>query len=179
MLKYVAKRQGQAVLTLFIIITIIFCLLRMMPEEGYLGANYDKMSEIQKETILTEMGLRDPLPVQLLKFYQGLLKGDFGTSWIYRPNVAITEILADKAPVSIRMGLMAMGISLVHFGIVFVVGIAIGMITPPVAINLFVASGITGLPIEKIAKAVVPYLLGLILVFFMILYVPMLVPGLM
>ena len=113
MLKYVAKRLGQAVLTLFIIITIIFCLLRMMPEEGYLGANYDKMSEIRKETIPTEMGLRDPLPVQLLKFYQGLLKGDFGTSWIYRPNVAITEILADKAPVSIRMGLMAMGISLV------------------------------------------------------------------
>ncbi len=73
----------------------------------------------------------------------------------------------------------AMGISLVHFGIVFVVGIAIGMITPPVAINLFVASGITGLPIEKISKAVVPYLIGLIAVFFLILYVPMLVPGLM
>ncbi|MCC8060445.1 MAG: TRAP transporter large permease [Clostridiales bacterium] len=73
----------------------------------------------------------------------------------------------------------AMGISLIHFGIVFVVGIAIGMITPPVAINLFVASGITGLPIEKIAKAVIPYLLGLIVVFFLILYVPMLVPGLM
>jgi C4-dicarboxylate transporter DctM subunit len=73
----------------------------------------------------------------------------------------------------------AMGISLVHFGIVFVVGIAIGMITPPVAINLFVASGITGLPIEKIAKSVVPYLLGLIVVFFLILYVPMLIPGLM
>ena len=73
----------------------------------------------------------------------------------------------------------AMDISLVHFGIVFVVGIAIGMITPPVAINLFVASGITGLPIEKISRAVIPYLLGLVLVFFLILYVPMLVPGLM
>lgn len=73
----------------------------------------------------------------------------------------------------------AMGISLVHFGIVFVVGIAIGMITPPVAINLFVASGITGLPIERISKSVVPYLLGLIAVFFLILYVPMLIPGLM
>ncbi len=73
----------------------------------------------------------------------------------------------------------AMNISLVHFGIVFVVGIAIGMITPPVAINLFVASGITGLPIEKIAKSVVPYLLGLIAVFFLILYVPMLFSGLM
>lgn len=73
----------------------------------------------------------------------------------------------------------AMGISLVHFGIVFVVGIAIGMITPPVAINLFVASGITGLPLEKIAKSVIPYLLGLVVVFFLILYVPMLIPGLM
>lgn len=38
----------------------------------------------------------------------------------------------------------SLGIDLVHFGILFVVGIAIGMITPPVAINLFVASGITG-----------------------------------
>ncbi len=48
------------------------------------------------------------------------------------------------------------GVDLVHFGILFVVGIAIGTITPPVAINLFVASGITGKPIELIAKAVIP-----------------------
>ncbi len=73
----------------------------------------------------------------------------------------------------------AMGLSLVHFGIVFVVGIAIGMITPPVAINLFVASGITGLPIEKIARSVIPYLIGLIAVFLVIVYVPMLIPGLL
>ena len=69
----------------------------------------------------------------------------------------------------------AMGISTVHFGILFVVGIAIGMITPPVAINLFVASGITGLPIERISKSVIPYLIGLIIVFFMIVYVPLLI----
>ena len=73
----------------------------------------------------------------------------------------------------------ALGVSLVHFGIIFTIGISIGMITPPVAINLFVASGITGLPIERISKSVVPYLLGLIAVFFLILYVPMLFPGLM
>lgn len=70
------------------------------------------------------------------------------------------------------------GIDLVHFGILFVVGIAIGMITPPVAINLFVASGITGKPIELIAKAVVPYLLGLLLVFILIVYLPVFFPGL-
>lgn len=72
----------------------------------------------------------------------------------------------------------AMGVSLVHFGVVFAVGLAIGMITPPVAINLFVASGITGLPMTKISKAIVPYLIGLIVVFFVILYAPLAFPGL-
>ena len=71
----------------------------------------------------------------------------------------------------------SLGIDLVHFGILFVVGIAIGMITPPVAINLFVASGITGKPIELIAKAVVPYLLGLLFVFLLIVYLPLFVPS--
>ena len=71
-----------------------------------------------------------------------------------------------------------LGIDLIHFGILFVVGIAIGMITPPVAINLFVASGITGQPIEMIAKAVIPYLIGLLLVFLSIVYLPMLIPTL-
>lgn len=71
----------------------------------------------------------------------------------------------------------ALGVNLVHFGIVFVVGISIGMITPPVAINLFVASSITGLSIEKISKKVVPYLLGLIGVYFAYLYIPLFIPS--
>ncbi len=71
----------------------------------------------------------------------------------------------------------ALEISTLHFGVLFVVGIAIGMITPPVAINLFVASGITKLSLEKISKAVIPYLIGLIIVFLIIVYVPMIFPG--
>ncbi len=66
--------------------------------------------------------------------------------------------------------------NLVHFGIFFTVGIAIGMITPPVAINLFVASSVTGLPIEKIARAVIPYLVGLMIAFFIYVYVPIIFP---
>ena len=73
----------------------------------------------------------------------------------------------------------ALNVSTLHFGILFVVGIAIGMITPPVAINLFVATGITGLPIEKISKSVVPYLIGLILVFLLIVFGPLVIPGLL
>lgn len=72
----------------------------------------------------------------------------------------------------------ALGINLVHFGLIFTIGISIGMITPPVAINLFVASSTTGLPIEKISKSVIPYLLGLIVVFFLYVYLPIFIPSL-
>ncbi|MDD3395259.1 MAG: TRAP transporter large permease [Anaerotignum sp.] len=71
----------------------------------------------------------------------------------------------------------ALDVNLIHFGILFTVGIAIGMITPPVAINLFVASSITGMPIERIAKAVIPYLLSLIIIFFLIVFIPVFIPS--
>ena len=72
----------------------------------------------------------------------------------------------------------ALGIDLVHFGLIFTIGISIGMITPPVAINLFVASSITGLSLEKISKAVIPYLLGLIFIFLLYVYLPIFIPAL-
>ena len=72
----------------------------------------------------------------------------------------------------------ALGVNLIHFGVTFVIGIAIGMITPPVAIDLFVASSITGIPIEKISKKVIPYLIALIVVYLLYMYIPLLVPGL-
>ncbi|MCC8164744.1 MAG: TRAP transporter large permease [Planctomycetes bacterium] len=66
--------------------------------------------------------------------------------------------------------------NLIHFGVLFTIGIAIGMVTPPVAINLFVASSVTGLPIEKISRAVIPYLIGLMVAFFLYVYLPLLFP---
>ena len=75
MLKYLAKRIARSLITLFIVITIVFTLLRQMPIEGYFN-NYDKMSEEQVERELTRLGLTDPLPTQLLNFYGDLLHGD-------------------------------------------------------------------------------------------------------
>lgn len=70
-----------------------------------------------------------------------------------------------------------LNVDLIHFGLIFTIGIAIGMITPPVAIDLFVASSITGMPIERISKKVVPYLIGLIIVFFIYIYLPLFIPS--
>ncbi|MBW6393426.1 TRAP transporter large permease [Billgrantia antri] len=67
-----------------------------------------------------------------------------------------------------------LGIDPIHFGIIIVMGLAIGMITPPVAINLYVASSVTQLPLERITRAILPYLLGLIAVLLLVVYVPIL-----
>lgn len=68
---------------------------------------------------------------------------------------------------------LQLGLDPVHFGIIIVVGLAIGMITPPVAINLYVATSVTGLGLEKIARAVLPYMAVLIVVLFLVTFVPL------
>jgi oligopeptide transport system permease protein len=92
-----------------------------MPEEGYFGANYEKLDESQKEAILTSMGLRDPIHIQLKNFYTQLLKGDLGKSIIYRPKVDIINILKAKVPYSLKFGLAALALSLI-------IGIPLGVI---------------------------------------------------
>ncbi len=69
----------------------------------------------------------------------------------------------------------AAGGSLIHFGVVMVVGLAIGMATPPVAIDIYVASAITGLPMGRITRPIIPMVLILIAVFFLCMFVPDLV----
>jgi C4-dicarboxylate transporter DctM subunit len=68
--------------------------------------------------------------------------------------------------------IQAIGGSLLHFGVIMVVGLAIGMATPPVAINIYVASAITGLPMGRITKPIIPMVLMLITVFFLCVYIP-------
>ena len=111
MAKYIAKRVLRSLITMFIIITILFALLRMMPIEGYFE-NFDKMSTTQIQVKLNSLGLNDPLPKQLLNFYKQLLHGDLGESNVYRKGVAITEIIAEKIPISLKLGLIALVISL-------------------------------------------------------------------
>ena len=111
MTKYILKRVLRSLLTMLIIITILFALLRLMPIEGYFE-NYDKMTAVQIQAKITTLGLNDPLPTQLMRFYNQLLHGDLGTSNVYRVGVSINEIVAEKMPVSLRMGLTALCISL-------------------------------------------------------------------
>ena len=112
MFKYSLKRLLQSLITLIIVITVVFFLMRLMPEEGYFGDSYEKLDVSQREAILTSMGLRDPLHIQLKNFYKDILSGNFGTSIIYRPKVPVIDIIKTKIPYSLEFGLAAMAISL-------------------------------------------------------------------
>ncbi len=111
MLVYSLKRLGRALITLVILITIVFILVRAMPEEGYFS-NYEKMSPQQIEVGLRKMGLKDPLYVQVGKFLYNALRGDLGTSYRYRINAKITDIISSKIGISMKVGLISMVVSL-------------------------------------------------------------------
>lgn len=111
MLKYIVKRIFSAIFTLIIILSVVFILVRQMPIEGYFD-NFDKLDKISIENRLTQMGLNDPILTQLGRFFRNLLQGDLGVSARYNVGVPITQIIAAKAPLSLQLGLMSMGLSL-------------------------------------------------------------------
>lgn len=73
----------------------------------------------------------------------------------------------------------AAGVDPVHFSVIFLVGAAIGFVTPPFGLNLFVASGVTGIPFMRIVPSAALYLLGLLISWFVIAFVPALSLGLL
>lgn len=66
----------------------------------------------------------------------------------------------------------AFGIDPVHFGIIMVVNLAIGFVTPPIGINLFVTSSFTGVPVMHIARAAAPFILMFFIALIFITFVP-------
>jgi len=111
MLKYSLKRLASSVITLLIIITVVFVLLRQMPIEGYFD-NFEKMDQAMIQAKLTQLGLNDPIPVQLFNFFKNLLRGDLGNSARYSVGAPIAGLIAKKAPLSMKLGLMSMGLAL-------------------------------------------------------------------
>jgi C4-dicarboxylate transporter, DctM subunit len=85
-------------------------------------------------------------------------------------TIAIIVVLM---PVLLPVG-MALGFDPVHFGVWVVVALAIGFITPPVGVNLFVAAGLTGDPITSIARKAVPFVIAMALAELVIIHVPFL-----
>lgn len=67
---------------------------------------------------------------------------------------------------------MQLGIDPIHFGVIIVLNLEIGMMTPPLGLNLFVASGLTGMNILRVAKAALPSVGVLMVTLILVTYVP-------
>ena len=67
---------------------------------------------------------------------------------------------------------MELGIDPIHLGIIMVVNMEIGMITPPIGLNLFVTSGITGMSLAQVVKAAAPFVAVLFVFLIIVTYVP-------
>jgi C4-dicarboxylate transporter, DctM subunit len=75
----------------------------------------------------------------------------------------------------------SVGVDPIHFGVILVANLAIGFITPPLGVNLFVASSVGKVKFERIVRAIIPFMVSMIICLLVITYVPELslwLPGL-
>ncbi len=114
MLKYTVKRLLQSAVTVLIVVSIVFLLLRMLPTDYYFTEDQlMKLSDAQRQEQLEAVGLLDPLPKQLFRFYGQLLQGDLGESRRIQSGVPVGKVIGKKFGISMKMGLISVGISLV------------------------------------------------------------------
>lgn len=82
-----------------------------------------------------------------------------------------SSILLILAPIFFPIATQ-LGIDPIHLGIIMVVNMEIGMITPPVGLNLFVTAGVTGMPLWEVAKAALPWLMVMLSFLIIVTYIP-------
>ncbi|MFW3328779.1 TRAP transporter large permease, partial [Aliarcobacter butzleri] len=82
-----------------------------------------------------------------------------------------SSVVMITVPLLLPIG-VALGIDPIHLGVIMVVNMEIGMLTPPVGLNLFVASGITGLSMGQVIKASLPMTVVLLIGLMLITYIP-------
>ena len=122
MLKYTLKRLLQSFVTVLIIVTIVFLLLRLLPTDYYFTEDQlMKFTERQKNEQLLAAGLLDPIVVQLFHYYESLARLDFGTSRRIQSGVPIVDLISKRFSISMKIGLSSVALSLV-------IGIAIGIL---------------------------------------------------
>ncbi|AKS67553.1 peptide ABC transporter permease [Staphylococcus schleiferi] len=109
MLRYTLKRLLYMVISLFIIITITFFLMKLMPGSPF---NDEKLSDEQKTILNEKYGLNDPLPVQYANYMKNVVKGDFGNSFQY-DNQPVWDLIKPRLVPSLQMGLFAMVIGVI------------------------------------------------------------------
>lgn len=119
MLKLLASRFLQGLLTLWVLVTLTFFLVRMMPGSPYTEEKAIPAHVLERMKAYT--GLDKPLPVQYGRYLKNLVVNQDLGDLIRKDGVKVSEVIGDSFPISLMLGLASMGIALM-------VGIPAGVI---------------------------------------------------
>lgn len=111
MLKYILKRLGAGLVSVFVLVTITFFLMHAIPGGPFSPAEERNVPEKVLEQIADKYGLNDPVPVQYVKYLGNLLKGDMGVSF-KRQDTTVNELIANGFPVSAKVGAWGVALAL-------------------------------------------------------------------
>ena len=116
------------------------------------------------QKLAQNMLAQDPSPLMFLLLVNVILwfAGDF-----MEPSAILLIMAPLFHPIAVKLG-----IDPIHLGIVMTTNMEVGMITPPVGLNLYVAAGLTGMSLTEVTKAALPWMLVLIVALLVITYVP-------
>jgi len=120
MLRYILKRLIAGVLTVIVLITISFFLMHMMPGGPFSPSEQKNVPPELLARVAAKYGLDRPVGEQYIEYWKNLLRGDFGISY-KKLDTTVNETIAYGFPISMRVGLVAVILSLV-------VGIPLGVI---------------------------------------------------
>lgn len=112
------KRVLLALFSLFLIITITFFLMNMIPGDPFMS---EKASAEAQAVLRAKYGLDQPVYIQYIKYLLGLFKGDMGTSYVLQKGRAISQIVTDSFLVSMNLGVKALAAAIL-------IGIPLGCI---------------------------------------------------
>jgi len=110
MLKYAVRRFITSLLTLFLMITLTFFLMQMVPGGPFLGENVKKDAV---DRLLAKYGFDRPIHEQYIKYLGNLLHGDLGVSIVEKHGKPVLDTIGNGLPISLKLGFMALGIAIV------------------------------------------------------------------
>ncbi len=134
MLKYITKRIFYAILTLFVIATITFFLMKALPGNPF---HDPKLKPEVKQALMERYALDRPVTEQYVIYMSGLVRGDLGTSIKY-PGRSVTKIIKESFPASFALGWRAMVFATI-FGLFFGVVAALNHEKPLDYLVIFIA----------------------------------------
>lgn len=105
MTRYVLKRIGYSIITLFVLIALTFFLMRLLPGDPFLGEK--AVPDNIKQVLIEKYGLNKPVYEQFFIYIGNILHGDFGTSMAYR-NRSVNDIISQAFPYSLDLGIRAL-----------------------------------------------------------------------